>query len=209
MSSAADEDHTALQSYAHSSATPTSLMEVMTHPPFEEHLLQHTLWPEVEKLYGHGFEIICVEASHDGKYIASACKAATPENAVVRLFETSKWKELKTKIAAHTLTVTRVRFSHNDEWLLTVSRDRLWSLSKRMEGDENTPYHPVAKNKAHARIIWDCSWSHDDTMFATGSRDKTVKIWVQQDETWGCVATIKCAEAVTALEFAPAKLDGR
>ncbi|KAI8140023.1 WD40-repeat-containing domain protein [Fennellomyces sp. T-0311] len=209
MSNAVDDDHTALQSYAHTSATPTSLMEVMTHPPFEEHLLQHTLWPEVEKLYGHGYEIICVEASHDGKYIASACKAATPENAVVRLFETSKWKELKTKIAAHTLTVTRARFSHNDQWLLTVSRDRLWSLSKRVEGDENAPYQLVAKNKAHARIIWDCSWCHDDTMFATGSRDKTIKIWTQQGETWGCVATIKCAEALTALEFAPAKLDGR
>jgi elongator complex protein 2 len=32
----------------------------------------------------------------------------------------------------------------------------------------------IAKNKAHSRIIWDCSWSHDDKLFATGSRDKTV-----------------------------------
>jgi WD40 repeat protein len=37
-----------------------------------------------------------------------------------------------------------------------------------------TPYKLVAKNKAHSRIIWDCSWSHDDKLFATGSRDKTV-----------------------------------
>ncbi|KAI9497334.1 WD40-repeat-containing domain protein [Zychaea mexicana] len=209
MTDAADEDHTAIQSYAHSSSTPTSLMEVMNHPPFEEHLLQHTLWPEVEKLYGHGYEIICVEATHDGKYIASGCKAATPEHAVVRLFDTSNWKESKTKIAAHTLTVTRARFSHNDDWLLTVSRDRFWSLSKRVQGDPETPYQLVAKNKAHARIIWDCSWSHDDTMFATGSRDKSIKIWTQQGETWGCVATIKCVEAVTAIEFAPAQVDGQ
>ncbi|KAI7853664.1 quinon protein alcohol dehydrogenase-like superfamily [Circinella umbellata] len=207
MAAAADEDHTALQSYTHTTATPTSLMEVMNHPPFEEHLLQHTLWPEVEKLYGHGYEIMCVEATHDGKYIATGCKAATAEHAVVRLFETSTWKEIKTKIAAHALTVTRARFSHNDQWLLTVSRDRLWSLSKRTENDEE-PYQLVAKNKAHARIIWDCSWSHDDTMFATASRDKTVKIWTQQGETFGCVATIKCAEAVTSTEFAPSHMDG-
>lgn len=208
MAAAADEDHTALQSYTHTTATPTSLMEVMNHPPFEEHLLQHTLWPEVEKLYGHGYEIMCVESTHDGKYIATGCKAATAEHAVVRLFETSTWKEIKTKIAAHALTVTRARFSHNDQWLLTVSRDRLWSLSKRTEDDQE-PYRLVAKNKAHARIIWDCSWSHDDTMFATASRDKTIKIWTQQDETFGCVATIKCAEAVTSIEFAPSQIDGQ
>ncbi|KAG0002245.1 hypothetical protein BGZ80_006002, partial [Entomortierella chlamydospora] len=38
-------------------------------------------------------------------------------------------------------------------------------------------------------------------MFATGSRDKTIKIWAVP----GCknVATIKLPEAVTAVEFAP------
>lgn len=46
----AEEDHTMLQSYTRSGSSPASLTEVMDHPPFEEHLLQHTLWPEVEKL---------------------------------------------------------------------------------------------------------------------------------------------------------------
>lgn len=199
-----------LGSHAYTSATPENLAEVMQHPPYEEHLLQHTLWPEVEKLYGHLYELISVDVSHDGKYIASSCKAATAEHAIVRLFNASTWKEAKSPIDAHSLTVTRTRFSHNDRWLLTVSRDRLWAISERNVGDEEMPYKLVAKNKAHARIIWDCSWSHDDKLFVTGSRDKTVKIWIQPDEAvpnWTCVHTIKCEEAVTAVDFASTLID--
>jgi len=33
----------------------------------------HTLWPETNKLYGHGYEISCVESSLDGKILVSAC----------------------------------------------------------------------------------------------------------------------------------------
>ena len=73
----------------------------------------------------------------------------------------------------------------------------------------DAPYQLAFKNKAHARIIWDCSWTHDDRMFATGSRDKTVKIWAQADGEWKNVATIKFEEAITAVEFAPALMDGR
>ncbi|CAO3596910.1 unnamed protein product [Absidia cylindrospora] len=201
-----DENHTTLQSYTQSSATPTSLLETMAQPPYEEHLIQHTLWPEMEKLYGHLYEVMCVDGTTDGHYIATACKASTSEHAVIRLFDTRNWKELPTKIAAHALTVTRVRFSHDDRWLLTVSRDRFWSLSERkinpVSGE--VEYGLVAKNKAHARIIWDCAWSHDDRLFVTGSRDKTFKVWQQNtQQEWACISTIKCQESVTALDLAP------
>lgn len=204
-----EQDSNGLGSHSATSATLESLAQIMQHPPYEEHLLQHTLWPEVEKLYGHLYELMCVDSSHDSRYVASACKAANAEHAVVRLFDTKNWKEIKTKIDAHALTVTRVRFSHNDRWLLTVSRDRLWSISERND-DENAPYKLVAKTKAHARIIWDCAWSHDDKMFVTGSRDKTLKIWAQVNgDKWDCVATIKCTEAITAVDFAPVAVNNK
>lgn len=35
----------------------------------------------------------------------------------------------------------------------------------------------MARQEAHKRIIWACSWNPFCHQFATGSRDKTVKIW--------------------------------
>lgn len=55
----------------------------ISEPPTEENLLQNTLWPEVQKLYGHGYEIFALAARHDGTLLASACKATTPEHAAI------------------------------------------------------------------------------------------------------------------------------
>lgn len=55
-------------------------------PPTEEALIQNTLWPEIQKLYGHGYEIYSLAASPDGQLIASACKATNVEHAAILLW---------------------------------------------------------------------------------------------------------------------------
>ncbi|KAJ3209151.1 Elongator subunit elp2 [Dinochytrium kinnereticum] len=111
-----------------------SLVEVRTDsPPFEQFLMQHSLWPETNKLYGHAFELICVTSNHSGTLIASASKATKPEFAALRVWSTANWKEVTTPLMSHSLTVTDIKFSPNDEYLLSVGRDRMWSLFRKTQ----------------------------------------------------------------------------
>lgn len=44
-------------------------------------------------------------------------------------------------------------------------------------GVDEVSHRLIARQEAHKRIIWACSWNPFGHEFATGSRDKTVKIW--------------------------------
>ncbi|KAH7033131.1 WD40-repeat-containing domain protein [Microdochium trichocladiopsis] len=164
---------------------PTSV----SHPPFEDMLSRHTLWPEAEKLYGHGYEISCLAASHDGKLIASACKASSLNHAVIRLFETERWTEIRPPLAAHTLTATRLRWSSDDRYLLSVGRDRAWAVFEREQNEDNaapttseesgtrkgggaggaTSFKLKQTNpKGHTRMILDAAWAPPPTTSGSG-----------------------------------------
>ncbi|KAH9432481.1 hypothetical protein MCOR02_007176 [Pyricularia oryzae] len=151
-------------------------------PPYEDSLSRHTLWPEIEKLYGHGYELSCLATSHDGKVVASACKASSINHAVVRLFHTGpRWTEIKPPLTAHSLTATRLRFSHDDKYLLSVGRDRQWAVFQRSDGEEPGYSLLQAEPKGHTRMILDAAWAPLTAslapVFATAGRDKAVKLW--------------------------------
>ncbi|XP_054165876.1 elongator complex protein 2-like isoform X2 [Oppia nitens] len=104
-------------------------------PPTEETLLQNTLWPEIHKLYGHVFEIFSLAINSNGTVIASASKATKAEHADIILWDTINAKQI-CKLSSHQLTVTRIRFSRDDRYILSVSRDRTWTLfEKQSDGD--------------------------------------------------------------------------
>lgn len=182
----------------------------LTHPPLEDHLSRHTLFPEIEKLYGHGFEISCLAASHDGSVVATACKATGLDHAVIRLYETKGWTEVRPVLVAHHLTVTRLRFSDDDEFLLSVGRDRTWALFRReagAEGKERLTYKAVeVKEKAHTRMILDAAWiPGTKRRFATAGRDKKVNIWREATEDAGakfvCEKALVMDQTITAIDI--------
>lgn len=172
-------------------------------PPFEEHLARHTLWPEHEKLYGHGYEISCVAATHDGSLIATACKASSIDHAVIRLYDCKEWREIKPPLTAHSLTTTSLAFSPNGQFLLSVSRDRGWFVFERDASHAKT-YRVLCSNpKGHSRMILDCSWAPSEAgnVFATAGRDKSVKLWRRTDATFELVQSVSAEAAVTAVAF--------
>lgn len=181
--------------------------------------MQNTLWPEVQKLYGHGYEIFAITSTSDGKVLASSCRATNEEHAQIILWDTKTWKQIQ-KLPAHQLTVTQMKFSPNDQWLLSVSRDRRWTLfeataEKSTTNDDATATTTVAtggsgrnykmvastdkKNGIHSRIIWTCDWTHDNRIFATGSRDGKAVAWHKSDTISD--SSLKCYGSLSTLEF--------
>lgn len=157
--------------------TLESSLQNINHPPLEETLSRQTLYPEIEKLYGHGHEISALDISKCNSVAATACKASSIDHAVIRLFETTSWRELKPPLRAHELTVTKLSFSPDSKYLLSVGRDRKWAVFEKVDGPEGYKAH-AENGKAHTRIIWDGKWAPLKTgrVFATASRDKSVRI---------------------------------
>jgi len=127
-----------------------------------------TLWPEVEKVFGHGYEVwplhlkyligvtdtslpfprqsISLAASASKTMFASTCKSTSPTHAVVRINSAEDgYRSVGTPLDGHSLTVTRVAFSPpDDKHILSVSRDRSWRLYERQgdaTGNKPVPYH--------------------------------------------------------------------
>lgn len=185
-------------------AAPKDMLDI-EHPPLEDHLSRYTLWPETEKLYGHGFELSTLACSHDGTLIATACKASSIDHAVIILFKTDNWQMVKPPLVAHNSTVTRLRFSAGDQYLLSVGRDRQWTVFERDTEKPDIYTSAYSNAKGHTRMILDAAWAPTSQLtFATAGRDKCVKIWTQQIAGLGsidCVTTIPTTDPATSIDF--------
>ncbi|KAF6137363.1 hypothetical protein GIB67_036400 [Kingdonia uniflora] len=155
---------------------PDAVPTVLTEAPIEEQLAWHTLWPESHKLYGHGNELFSLCCDNQGELVASSCKAQSAAVAEIWLWKVGSWKAVG-RLQSHSLTVTQMEFSYDNSLLLAVSRDRHFSVFSIKRTGEEVNSELVVRQEAHKRIIWGCSWNPCGHEFATGSRDKTVKIW--------------------------------
>ncbi|EYC04926.1 hypothetical protein Y032_0085g1867 [Ancylostoma ceylanicum] len=169
-------------------------------PPTEDCLQQNTLWPEIHKLYGHGYEVYAIAANPTGTVLATSCKASQAEDAVVVLWDTSDWSK-KSEISGHQLTVTQIEWSPDGKLLLSVSRDRKVILYREQDGNVNGfSYEKFwSSEKEHSRIIWSCCWLCDSRHFVTSSRDMQVILWECSNSGAVASSKIKCPQPATSV----------
>lgn len=119
--------------------------------PFESELAAATLWPEIEKIFGHGYQVtrcmtsrmvfqdsppkqsITLAVSNARTLIATACQSTTPDHALIRLYDTERFLPYGEPLSGHSLTVVRITFNRDDRLILSVSKDRTWCLFERTE----------------------------------------------------------------------------
>lgn len=200
------EDPSANPGQDTSAAAPISDIPI-SNPPHEDTLARHTLFPEHDKLYGHGYEISTCASNPAGTLLATACKASSLSQAAIRLYTTHDWREVKPPLQAHTLTVTGLAFSGDGRWLLSVGRDRQWALWGLKDGVWELVR---AEAKGHSRMILDCAWAPERHIFATAGRDKMVKLWqlkAQEQVEVALLTSLTASTAVTAVAFSPSIVD--
>jgi elongator complex protein 2 len=160
-----------------------------THAPLEGQLADYTVWPEIQKMYGHNNGVVCIAISHCGRYLASTCKARDAEQAAVLLWDTVKYTCIGS-LPGHDSTVVCLAFSPNDRYLVSCGKDRAMCIhvstdsidGENVQSTVKSPYKIAAVTAAaHKRIIWTSSWCHDGTLLATGARDGVVKVWDIQE----------------------------
>ena len=173
-------------------------------PPTEETLLQNTLWPEIHKLYGHGYELFTLACDPQYKLMVSTSRAQQTEHAAIFIWDLDSQTQMG-RLNAHTLTVTQMAFSPDGQRLVSVSRDRTWAVHEKCQApdDKNlVTLHTIAKGNGGSRILWSCDWSPDSQYFVTGSRDKRVIVWTNSNESYSiCGTPLECQDSVTAVTF--------
>jgi elongator complex protein 2 len=178
--------------------------------PSERDLGTRTLFPEVQKLFGHDNDLLALASS--GGLVASACKARDVEEAAIRLWDVGgEGAERGALKGGHKSSVACLAFSSSGDGLLASSgKDRrlcVWKIAD----DHNQHLLLAAVDNAHKRIVWDISWCSaegKERVLATGGRDGGVKVWeVLEAEIVLKAEMAFKGESVTAVSFAPGRED--
>ena len=165
--------------------------------PHEDYLVIHTLWPEINKLYGHPHEICKLVSNSSCTVLASVCKALSKESASIILWSTREWKILAI-LSFHSYTVHALEFSPSDKLLASGSKDRKLAVFSE-------DFSLLYSYEAHLRVITCLTFSLSDQYIITGSRDKTLKLHsVSQRKI---IAELTLNQPISAVAFSRLKKD--
>ncbi|KAG9304393.1 hypothetical protein G9A89_019955 [Geosiphon pyriformis] len=157
-------------------------------------------------IYGHEDIVFCLDKSPDGKILVSGSKDNTARVWGVD-FDEDRDKRFKCLgiCIGHTEAIGAIAMSkRSSKFCITGSRDRTikcWDLSSFKDG-ENTRLKALYTHQAHDKDINAIAVSPNDKHFASGSQDKTAKIWSVQDGS--LIGTLKGHKrGVWSVQFSP------
>lgn len=147
----------------------------------------------------HKGTVYRVAFSRDGQKLATASWDAT-----ARVWDLKSQKELAV-CEGHTQTVYRVTFSRDGQKLATASWDntvRLWDLQDLQDKDRPLPIRPEGHPlEGHQDRVMSVIFSPDGQWLATGSSDKTARLWDLQGNKQK--RTLSHKQPVLCVRFSP------
>ncbi len=134
---------------------------------------------EIRTLFGHSHAVKSVIFSPDGKLLASASWDKT-----IKLWNVYTGEEICT-LSGHQLQVTSVAFSPQGKLLASASFDRtvrLWELPSTESSEffacrRTFEKRPMYTLSGHTWAVLAVAFTPDGKLLATGSDDKTIKLW--------------------------------
>ncbi|KAG5459012.1 MAG: quinon protein alcohol dehydrogenase-like superfamily [Olpidium bornovanus] len=158
-------------------------------------------------LSGHTDIVLCLDRSRDGRILVTGSKDKTARIWSVDPLAEDKVRELAV-CTGHAEALGAVALCRKEKnFLLTGSQDRtvkMWDTSGIASVRPGEKFQPksVYTHKAHDKDINAIAVAPNDKIFATGSQDKTAKIWTVAD----CKLLGTCTghkRGVWSLQFSP------
>lgn len=174
---------------------------------------------DVAVLTGHSDIVICLDRDPSGCWLASGAK--DNDARLWRIDEVNSSFTCWAKFTGHAESIGAIalpRGSPNSDsdylanppkFLLTGSQDRTikrWDIPKESKGKKTLAPRAAYTRKAHDKDINSIDVSPDNSLFATASQDKTVKIWnLTTGDTLGTLKGHR--RGVWSVKFAPTSLN--
>lgn len=143
----------------------------------EGQLADETIWPEVNKLFGHKNDVVCLATSHyvdasatasestdagagptAWKCMISSCKSRDAATSTLLLWDLSDRNlSLVGTLQGHDSTVVCIQFSKSNRLVASSGKDRTLCIFESVASGGSKPAYSnaVTAKSAHKRIVWD------------------------------------------------------